>query len=38
MDRRDLNRMFDALAPAPGRETELLDGLLRNDTRRRRPM
>lgn len=38
MDRRDLNRMFDALAPAPGREAELLDGLLRNDTRRRRPM
>lgn len=38
MDRRDLNRMFDALAPAPGREAELLDGLLRNDTRRRQPM
>lgn len=38
MDRRDLNRMFDALAPAPGREAELLDGLLRNDTRRKRPM
>ncbi len=38
MDRRELNRMFDALAPAPGREAELLDRLLRNDTRRRRPM
>lgn len=38
MDRRELNRVFDALAPAPGREAELLDRLLRNDTRRRRPM
>ena len=38
MDKRDLNRMFDALSPAPGREAELLDGLLRDGVRRKRPM
>lgn len=38
MDRRELNRMFDALAPAPGREAELLDGLLRDGKRRKNPV
>lgn len=38
MDRRDLNRMFDALSPAPGREEELLDGLLQDRNRGKRPM
>ncbi len=38
MDRRDLNRMFDALSPAPGREEELLRQLLQDDVRRKRPM
>lgn len=38
MDRRELNHMFDALAPAPGREKALLDGLLRDGKRRKTPM
>lgn len=38
MDRRDLNRMFDGLTPDPRRERELLEELLQNGTRRRRPM
>lgn len=38
MDRHELNRMFDALTPAPGREEELLDGLLRDGKRRKNPV
>lgn len=38
MDRHDLNRMFDALAPVPGREGELLDELLQDGVRRKNPM
>lgn len=38
MDRRELNHMFDALAPAPGREEALLDGLLRDGKRRKKSM
>lgn len=38
MDRRDLNRMFDQLAPDPQRERELLNKLLQNDARRKKPM
>ena len=38
MDRRELNKMFDGLAPAPGREKELLEKLLQDDVRRTRPM
>lgn len=38
MDRGDLNRMFDALSPAPEREEELLDGLLQRTDRRRHSM
>lgn len=38
MDRYDLNRMFDGLAPDPQREQELLEELLQDDTRRKRPM
>lgn len=37
MDRHELNRMFETLAPDPGRERELLRQLLRGD-RRKRPM
>ncbi len=38
MDRHELNRMFDALTPALGREEELLDGLLRDSRRRKNPV
>lgn len=38
MDRHDLNRMFDAMAPVPGREGELLDELLQDGVRRKNPM
>ena len=38
MDRRDLNRMFDGLAPEPNREQELLKELLQDGVRRKRPM
>ena len=38
MDRHELNRMFDALASAPGREEELLDGLLQDVKRRKNSM
>ena len=38
MDRRDLNRMFDGLAPEPSREQELLKELLQDGVRRKRPM
>lgn len=38
MDRRELNRMFDQLAPEPARERELLNQLLRESARRKRPM
>lgn len=38
MDRRELNRMFDGLNPNPGRERELLDGLLQDEKRRKTPM
>lgn len=38
MDRHDLNRMFDGLTPGPVRERELLDRLLQNGARRKRPM
>lgn len=38
MDRHELNKMFDALAPGPGRERELLEQLLQDDARRNRPM
>lgn len=38
MDRRELNEMFDGLAPAPGRERELLQRLLQEDTRRSKPV
>lgn len=38
MDRRDLNRMFDALAPAPGREEELLRELLQGGEGRKTTM
>lgn len=38
MDRHELNRMFDALAPGPGREGELLEQLLQDGARRSRPM
>lgn len=38
MDRHELNEMFDALAPGPGRERELLEKLLQDDARRNKPM
>lgn len=38
MDRCELNKMFDGLAPAPGREEELLEKLLQDDVRRNRPV
>ena len=38
MERHELNRMFDALASAPGREEELLDGLLQDVKRRKNSM
>ena len=38
MDRHDLNRMFDGLAPGPNREQELLEELLQDGTRRKRSM
>lgn len=38
MDRHELNRMFDGLAPDPCRERELLKELLQDDARRKRPM
>lgn len=38
MDRHELNRMFDGLAPDPQRERELLKKLLQDDARRTRPM
>lgn len=38
MDRHELNRMFDGLAPEPGREGELLEELLRDGARRKRPV
>lgn len=38
MDRHELNRMFDGLAPGPDRERELLGRLLREDARRKRTM
>lgn len=38
MDRHELNRMFDGLAPAPERERELLKQLLQNGARRNKPM
>lgn len=38
MDRHELNRMFDALAPDPKRERELLGQLLQDDARRTKPM
>ena len=38
MDRHELNRMFDGLAPDPRRERELLRQLLQDDVRRKRPM
>lgn len=38
MDRHELNKMFDQLTPEPARERELLNQLLRDDARRKRPM
>lgn len=38
MDRHELNRMFDSLAPDPRRERELLRQLLRDNARRKQPM
>ena len=38
MDRRELNKMFDGLNPGPARERELLDRILQDDVRRKRPM
>lgn len=38
MDRRELNEMFDRLAPDPRRERELLQRLLQEDTRRSKPV
>lgn len=38
MDGRELNKMFDGLTPDPMRERELLEELLQDGTRRRRPM
>lgn len=38
MDRHKLNKMFDGLAPAPGQERELLEKLLQDDMRRKKPM
>ena len=38
MDRHELNRMFDGLEPAPGREQALLRQLLQEHERRKRPM
>lgn len=38
MDRRELNKMFDGLNPGPARERELLDQILQDDVRRKRPM
>lgn len=38
MNRHELNGMFDALAPNPGRERELLEQLLQDDARRNEPM
>lgn len=38
MDRHELNRMFDGLAPDPRRERELLKKLLQDDARRSKPM
>lgn len=38
MDKRELNHMFDKMAPDPARERELLGQLLRENTRRKRPM
>lgn len=38
MDRRELNKMFDGLAPVPGREEELLEKLFQDDVRRNRPV
>lgn len=38
MDRHELNRMFDGLEPAPGREQVLLRQLLQEHERRKRPM
>lgn len=38
MDRRELNKMFDGLNPGPARERELLDRILQDGVRRKRPM
>lgn len=38
MDRRELNKMFGGLVPDPARERELLEKLLQDDVRRKRPM
>lgn len=38
MDRHELNKMFDGLAPDPARERELLEKLLQDDVRGKRPM
>lgn len=38
MDRHELNRMFDGLAPGPQREREMLKKLLQDDARRKKPM
>ena len=38
MDRHELDRMFDGLAPDPRRERELLGQLLQDDMRRKKPM
>lgn len=38
MDRHELNQMFDGLAPRPCQKRKLLEKLLRDDARRKRPM
>ena len=38
MDRHELNRMFDGLAPGPQRERELLKKLLQEDGGRSKPV
>lgn len=38
MDRHELNKMFDGLAPDPYREREMLKKLLQDDARRKAPM
>jgi len=38
MDRHELDRMFDAMRPDPQRERELLQELLQDEARRKKPM